>query len=50
MNAEELYQHIKDALSALGLGWNQKDEMMIELRQGMITFSHGNLSYVVRET
>ena len=42
MNAEQLYQHIKDALSALGLGWNQKDKMTVSITGGEIAFSFEN--------
>jgi len=49
MNSEDLYQHLKDALNHFGLRWNQKEEMKVTFSQGVVVFSHGIMSIVIRE-
>jgi len=50
MNAEDLYQHIKDALRFLGLDFHQKEKMTVEFHHGSVSFSYGGKSITIKET
>ena len=48
MNAEELYQEIKDALATFGLGFNEMDKMQVHFEDNQVTFSYEDRSLTVR--
>jgi hypothetical protein len=37
MNAEDFYEHFKDALKYLGLDWSQMDQAVVSLVDGKFT-------------
>lgn len=40
MNAKELYDYIKFALSAVGLEYSQMEEMEVSIEGGKLVFEH----------
>ena len=40
MTAEELYEHMKDALDTFGLRFHQKDKVKVKLRHMRIIFEY----------
>lgn len=48
MNAEELYQHMKDALSFFGLSFHQKSEMDVKFKDNQIIFTYDNLHITIQ--
>ena len=48
MNAEELYEHIKDALTFFGLSFHQKDQMKVSIADNFLVLSHGLRSVAVK--
>ena len=48
MNAEELYQEIKDALANFGLRFNEMDKMKVYFENNQVTFNYANKSLTIR--
>lgn len=47
MNAEQLYQEMKDALDYFGLSFHEKDKMVVTIEGNQIVFSYNNRSISV---
>ena len=43
MNAQELYEHIKDTLNYMGLRFNQMDQVRVTIVGYNLVLSHGDI-------
>lgn len=48
MNADELYEQMKEALNMFGLSFYQKDSMQVEFKDGQVIFTYGNKSISIK--
>ena len=48
MDAEELYQEIKDALANFGLRFNEMDKMKVYFEDNQVTFNYENRSLTIK--
>lgn len=47
INADQLYDAIKEALTAFDLHWSQKSEMGVKISEDTIEFSYQFAKYVI---
>lgn len=48
MNAEELYEELKEALRYFGLSFHQKDQVKVSARTDKIIFEHAGREIILR--
>lgn len=48
MNAETLYQQIKDAIDFFGLDWRYKDQIEVEIGGGELKLTYENHTVSIR--
>lgn len=48
MNADDFYEHFKDALKYLGVGWGEMDQVVVTIVDGKFEMSTANKSCAIQ--